>query len=143
MATNAEIEFVLNNIQASYPESFFKMISERNAGVGAVLKYLYESHTPVTAGSISEYMQVSTARVAVLLRKMNAQGLIIKHEDKNDARVIIVQLSEKGEEKAVEMRTHVYKEIEMVINKVGMDRLADFFTISNEIQKAIAETQID
>lgn len=143
MATSKEIEFVLDHLQRSHPERFFKTISEGNAGVGAVLKYLHESHDPVTSGSISEYMQVSTARVAVLLRKMSAQGLITKHEDKNDARVMIVNISPKGEEKAEEMKSRLYQEISTVINEVGMERIMEFIKISDEIKNVIVEAEFD
>lgn len=143
MATSREIEFVLDHLQRSHPERFFKTISEGNAGVGAVLKYLHDSPDSVTAGSISEYMQVSTARVAVLLRKMNAQGLITKREDANDARVMIVSISPKGEEKAEEMKSHLYHEIDTVIDRVGMNRIMEFITISDEIKQVIAESALD
>lgn len=137
MATQQEIELVWNRLQDVHPEQFFKTIDEGNAGVGAVLKYLHEAHDSVTAGSISEYCGVSTARVAVLLRKMTAQNLIIKHGNAKDARVMMIRLSPKGEEKAKKMKLHAYEEIGAVIDRIGMDKFNEFITILNEIRQTI------
>ena len=78
MATQDEVELILENLQEVHPAEFFKTLNEENAGIGAVLRYLNEAEGDVTAGNISKYLHVSTARVAVLLKKMAVQGLVTK-----------------------------------------------------------------
>ena len=54
-----------------------------------------------TGGSISqttlaEKLEVSTAAVAVMLKKMEADGYIIRKADKSDSRFNLISLTEKG-----------------------------------------------
>lgn len=138
MATQEEADLIFKRLKESSPICFFRRIDETNAGIGAVLHYLYDTGTPVTAGNVSERLDVSTARVAVLLKKMAAKGLIEKTSDKKDARITVVRLSEQGKETVVKIRRDMYRQINQVIDKVGMDRLLNFIEISAEI-KAIAK----
>ena len=81
-------------------------------------------------------MHVSTARVAVLLKKMAVQGLVTKEDDADDARITIVHISPKGEEKIRQIHDEIYAEVSKVIDKVGIERMMDFILISNEIRSA-------
>lgn len=134
MATQKQIEYVLENLQGMHSAAFFKNLSEGNAGIHAVLRILYESDDNITAGNISDYMNVSTARVAALLKKMSAKGLIIKDVDANDARITIVRLSPLGLEKVRQMKANLYKQVSAVIDKVGIEKMMDFISVSNEIK---------
>ena len=136
MATQDEVELILENLQEVHPAEFFKTLNEENAGIGAVLRYLNEAEGDVTAGNISKYLHVSTARVAVLLKKMAAQGLVTKEDDAYDARITIVHISPKGEEKIRQIHDEIYAEVSKVIDKVGIERMMDFILISNEIRSA-------
>ena len=53
MATQKQIEYVLENLQGMHSAAFFKNLSEGNAGIHAVLRILYESDDNITAGNIS------------------------------------------------------------------------------------------
>ncbi len=141
MATSGEIELVLAHLQKSNPEKLFKIINDGNAGIGAVLKCLYESPNAVTVGHISERMHVSPARVTVLLQKMSVRGWITKQGNANDARVVIVALSQQGKEKINEIKHQLYREIDAVIDRIGMTQMMDFITISDEIKQALAESE--
>lgn len=143
MATREEIEFVWERLRGMNTARFFKMIGDGNAGVGAVLKLLYEADEPMTASAISEYMHVSSARVAVLLRKMDEQGLITRADDKNDARVIMISLSGDGRQKAVMIESRIFGEIAAVVDRVGMARLSEFIAISDEIRSVLSECTED
>lgn len=142
MATKEQVEFVWKFLQESNPETMLKSLNEGNAGIGAVLGILYEASGDMTAGNISELMHVSTARVAVLLKNMEAKGLIVKDCDANDARVTIVRLSETGKEKIQQMRHEAYARIEMVIDQVGIEKMQEFITIFGEIKSAIQPPDI-
>lgn len=87
-------------------------------------------------------MNVSTARVAVLLKKMVAKDLIVKEVDANDARVTVVQLSEHGRITVETMRNEIHRQFGTVIDKIGMERMMEFVAISREIQNALKETHL-
>lgn len=137
MATSEEIGLILKSIKQNAPFQFFKRIDQTSAGISAVLNYLYENG-PVTAGDISDNLNVSTARVAVLLKKMVSKELIEKSSDKKDARVTVVRLSDYGREMIENIRDDMCDQIGKVIDSVGMMRLLEFIEISAEID-AIAK----
>ena len=138
MATSEQVELVLEHLKDVYPVKFFQALNEENVGAGAVLRYLHESPDNVTAGNISEFMHVSTARVAVLIKKMSAQGLVTKEGDANDARITIVRITPKGEEKIRQIHDDIYSQVSNVIDQVGVDRIMDYISISNKIKMAVS-----
>ena len=142
MATAEQVEKIVNALQAAHPKELFQTIDETQVGIGAVLRFLYESEETVTAGQIAEYMRVSTARVAVLLKKMVAKDLIVKESNSSDARVTMVRLSEHGREAVESMRKEIHAQFGTVIDKVGMERMLEFVEISRDIQNALKETHL-
>lgn len=143
MATKEQIETVIKTFGDVHPAEFFKRMDETSAGIGAVLKLLHETESTVTAGKISSFMRVSTARVAVLLKKMEAKGLIIKETGATDARTTVVKLSVLGRETVEKMRADMYSQISTVIDKIGMERLEEFAAISKEIHSVIKGPSVE
>ncbi len=104
MATREQIEVLLERLEKAPPSEHFQHIDNNPVGIRAILKYLSETNEKVTAGKISEHLKVSTARVAVLLKKMEAKGLIEKEHDPDDGRIVIVELSGHGKQTALAAR---------------------------------------
>lgn len=143
MATKAQVEMVLGEFKKMHrphPSGLLQRIDERQEGVGAVLCLLSESEDTVTAGRISEVLGVSTARVAVLLKKMAAKGLITKERAPSDARVTVVTLTEQGKVVIREMEDDIFRKTELVIDQVGEERVLEFLAIAKEIQSVICGT---
>lgn len=143
MATQQQIEDLLAQLKKAPPSEQFKSIDKSEAGIRAMLKYLSSTDETVTAGMISEHMEVSTARVAVLLKKMVAKGLIEKENDPADARVVVVRLSEHGNAVARKVRESIYEQVGAMIDKVGMERMLEFADISNELHSVIKAPDIE
>ncbi len=143
MADTRQVEEVLAQFDRLHPEKLFGEINKRNAGCGALIKFLEESKNSVTAGDISRFMNVSTARVAVLLKKLEAKGLIVKETDLSDARVTAVRLSSEGRAAAEKMRDALYSQVGLLIDRIGMERLSDFAKTLGEIQKIVKRPDID
>lgn len=135
MATQEQIEQIVDALCTAPPKAFFQTMDETQAGIGAVLRFLSGAEGTVTAGRIAELMNVSTARVAVLLKKMVAKGLIIKEADPSDARITVVQLSEKGEKTAATIRANIHRQIGLVIDRIGMERMLEFAEVSQMIHQ--------
>lgn len=135
MATTEQIELMMRKLDKAHPAAFFKRADEVQAGIGAVLKLLAESSQPVTAGRISDALNISTARVAVLIRKMVGKGLVTKEQGLLDARITIVRLTDLGEKTIREMKEEMYGVMGRVIDAVGIERLTEFLEIAEEIRK--------
>ena len=141
MATIAQIERMLAELERIHPVAFFRRMDETQAGLGAVLRLLHTSEEEITAGKISEVLNISTARVAVLIRKMAAKGLITKARSSVDARVTMVGLTELGVRTVEGMRREMYQQMGLVIDAVGEERLREFLKIAAEIRAAVNPPQ--
>ena len=137
MANRETVEMILKKMEGSNPVDFFKSVNELQMGIGAVLQILQKAQGVVTAGQISEEMGVSTARVAVLLKKMAAKGLITKEKGVMDGRVTIVRLTESGENIASKMRHEMWVQVEKIIDSIGEEKVLEFIEISNEIRNIV------
>lgn len=116
-----------------------RRINESHMGMGAILLLLLKYEGVATAGQNSEELDVSTARVAVLLKKMIAKGLLTKEKGITDGRVTIVRITESGEEIAIKMRNELWIQLEGIIDTIREERILEFIDIENEI-KLIAKT---
>ena len=143
MATREQIETLLEQLEKAPPSKHFQHIDENTVGIRAILKYLSETNEKITAGKISGQLKVSTARVAVLLQKMEAKDLIEKNKDPDDGRIVVVKLSEHGKQTAQAAKREIYRSIGEMIDKVGMDRMLEFAAISNEIHSIMEKSEID
>lgn len=140
MITQERLEEIAKELPKVQPTNFLKIVNDSNAGIGYVLKLLLsEEDHQLSAGQLSEAMGVSTARVAVLLKKMENKGLIEKKEDEADARVTLVKLSEEGKRIAALMKENMLRHIASVINKVGEEKFLQFVALLHEIKDAMSE----
>ena len=98
MATTAQIERMLAELEGIHPVAFFRRMDETQAGIGAVLRLLHTSEEEITAGKISEVLNISTARVAVLIRKM-AANIPKARQDYNELKTVydaeLAQINER------------------------------------------------
>lgn len=137
MASQEHIEMVIKRLQKSTPVEFFKPINYTQAGMGAILHILHCSKKTITAGKISEAMNISAARVAVLLKKMASKGLITKETDPMDARVTIIKITELGKSLAEKREAEMFSQVGNVIDRIGIDRIMEFLEISEEIKSIV------
>lgn len=133
MATQTQIETLMEALRKAPPSEHFQKIDRSTMGIRAILKYLSEGNEQATAGEISRALGVSTARVAVLLKKMAGRGLLEKQSDPTDGRVVVVRLSQQGREEAEQLRSELQAQLGALIDAIGMERLLEFAAISHEI----------
>lgn len=140
MISKERIEFIANELTKNHSTNFFKSINDLNAGIGFVLKLLYTSNNHrLSAGEICKAMGVSTARVAVILKKMEKQDLICREESILDARVTIIRLSKNGIQRAKIMKENMITHIGKVAEKIGEEKLLQFIALSQEIKNVMNE----
>ena len=137
MASEQQIQTVIQKLEAFHFEDVAKNYNNQKEGLKAVIKLLISEKGKLTAGAISEKLCISTARVAVLLKKMEARNLITKQKSKTDARVTIVELTEEGTEYANELRNSFMEDMGAVIDRVGMEKMESFIEVVGEIKNQI------
>lgn len=99
MATDEQVDEFIALIDEARPVQLFHHIDEATVGAGGIMRMLCCAKVgddPVTAGAIAEELHVSTARVAALLKNMEAKGLISRERAASDARVTVVTLTPHG-----------------------------------------------
>lgn len=143
MATDEQIRRVFQGIGKMHPEQMCKHMDETQAGLGGVMRLLYKEKEPITAGTISEKLGISTARVAVLLKKLEAKGKIRKQRDSTDARKTLVQLTDLGIEWIHETWKKIYDQMGNMIDTIGEERLMEFIEVGIEIRKIMQELPED
>lgn len=139
MATREEALRIMERMQKSRPSVFFKRFDDDDAGICCVLKYLSSVEKPVSAGDISTFMHVSTARVSVLLRKMAEKGYIVRESSNEDARKAMIVLSDVGKEENLKHRNEMLDLVCKVIDRVGKERIEEFISISEDINAVVEE----
>ena len=133
MATREYIVSVIKRLHEKPPEDAFRRFNDDNAGINCMLRYLEEVGRPVSAGEISGYMHVSTARVSVLLRKMSDRNFIIRENSSKDARRLMISLSERGRAECLRRREEMVGIFGRIIDRIGEERMEEFISIANVI----------
>ncbi len=139
MVTREETLVIMQRIYDSRPTKFFKPLDETHAGINCMMKTLAKENSPLTAGQISEKMGVSTARVAVLLKKMSEKGIIVREGTPEDARKSLISLSDEGRRQAEQVKEELISIFQGVIERIGMEKAEQFIEISNAIKSAVEE----
>lgn len=139
MNRREEAQELLKKMHSCRPKSFFGKIDESQRGTGFVLVYLENADHEVNAGELAREMNVSTARIAALLKAMEKNELIERVHSTSDARQTIVRITRTGLDYAEQMREKILVKIELLIEKLGKDELEEFIRISNNIREALGE----
>lgn len=132
------LEF-LQKMRSCRPQPFYSKLDESRRGTGFVLAYLREAKGEVIAGDLARELNVSTARIAALLRKMEKNGLILRRRSETDARQTVVEITEAGTEYSDKIREQILEKTELLLEKVGKEDLNEFIRISQKIKKALEE----
>ncbi len=143
MATQEQVEVLLAAMHKAPPSEKYQKMDRSSMGIRAILKYLSRKNERATAGEISKALGVSTARVAVLLKKMVAKGLLEKKSDPADGRLVVVCLSQQGKDAAEQLRREICGLLGSLIDEIGLERMLEFAAVSNEIHEIIKRTESD
>ncbi len=138
MAKKEDIYYVLELFHNNRPQKTFEELNKSEVGLFAVIKYLYEAKTEVTSAEICKNLKMSSARMAVLIKKLEGKGLVIKTNSTRDSRAKILKLSEKGISLANDLKEKMFEVMGKVIDEFGMAELEDFFEKMGRI-KSIME----
>ena len=139
METREDAIVLLRSICSDLPGPFFSKVEESQKGVGFVLSYLVGADNEVIAGELARKMNVSTARIAAVLKTMEKNGLITRYNSSEDARRTVVKLTPAGMERAAEIREQILQKIEILLEKVGKVDLEEFLRVARKIKTAVGE----
>ena len=137
MVSQDEVLRILTDFNSIKPLEFLQRIDVSSMGIGNVLGYLCQAGHEVSAGEISDYMNVSTARVAVLLKKMSEKKLITKRSDPHDKRKVMVSITEEGKKKYCEKMQEIILYAGAIIEHFGVEKMEDFIASCKQIRDIV------
>lgn len=117
------------------PFDFVDLIKNKVEGGNLILAYLSKISFDVSAGKLARVLKVSTARIAVLLKKLVKNNLIKKYSNPDDARITMVSLTEKGKHFITNEFETTLKSLKKIIDKIGLKDLEEFIRISRLINE--------
>ena len=82
---------------------------------------------------LSRAFMVSTARIAVILRRLEEKGYIIRTADQNDSRQVVVTISEKGIEKLMEYRSSAAEYLARRLEMMGYDDAVEYIRLEKKL----------
>lgn len=98
-----------------------------------VLNYLATHEQQTHPNKISKEMAVSTARIAVLLNRLEEKGFITRTDDPEDNRQVIVRLTEKGAENIAQCRKETLSHVTEMLEHLGPDDARELLRIEKKI----------
>ena len=139
MSKRKDAQEFMEKLYSSIPRFFYSELETTQRGFGFVLSYLEQADNEVNAGDLSKKLNVSTARIAALLKKMEQSGLITRRTSSKDARRTIVEITPSGISLVDGMREQTLHRIELLLTQVGKEDLETYIRISRQIKKVMDE----
>ena len=139
MATQEEIKTIHSMLEECRSLGAVERMDATNRGIASILRCLSKQDRPIASGELSERIGVSTARIAVLLRKMSARNLIVTGDDPSDARKTLVSISDNGKEQWNRLVEDHVAFLSTIIDRIGFDRTKEFIELSKEIGHIFCE----
>lgn len=127
MTKEEEIMMAMEMFDEKAPHKILGELSKTQMGFFAVITHVYKAEKPVTSKEISDGLGVSSARMTVLLKKMEGEGFLSKEHSPTDARAILVSLTEKGRKKAEEIQKQRYHCMKKVLEVYTLEEFQSLF----------------
>ncbi len=124
-----EIDFWVEEFLKYKPNKIF---DEGTQGQNFVIRLLADGDKTIT--ELSEMLNVSTARMAVIVNKLEKDMKVQRIKGKNDKRVTYVHLTEKGYQDIVWLKNNIKERIEESINILGEE---EFKRFANDLYKLV------
>lgn len=139
MSTREDAQVFIEKLYSCIPRFFYSEIEAMQRGVGFTLSYLEQASGEVNAGDLAKKLNVSTARIAALLKRMEQNGLIKRRASLEDARRIVVEITPAGIALVDEMREQTLQKIELLLDQVSREDLETYLRISHQIKTVMNE----
>lgn len=137
MTRRDEAIAIMKEMLTCIPRDFFSKMDEVSRGTGFVLAYLDEAETEVFPSDIARDMNVSTARIAAMLRQLEKNGFITRESSSQDGRKTVVTLTKLGRTWIQRTKEQAVDKTELLLERVGSEDIQDFIRLSKKIKAAL------
>lgn len=119
MSFAEEAEQELVRLMLQNRNGAFSKIEKSNKGESIVIKFLARSGEPTSPKHLAESLNLSSARIAVVLGSLEKKGMIVRDMDPADRRRINVTLTKCGMKMAHEEKKEMRDKIIQVFELMG------------------------
>lgn len=125
------------------PEELFRVLCDNSKGKDFnfkvkgkhfILGYLNENGKTKSL-DLAKALDVSTARIAVIINDLENEGLVLREKDEKDKRITYISLTEKGIFVVTEDKKHVLNALDNVIKKTSEEELNGFIKVLNVMKE--------
>ena len=102
------------------------------------LRFL-QQHGAAHPKELSEEFMISSARMAVILKQLEAKGSIARTNDPQDSRQTIIQITAAGREFFEACNARIVDFIVRIFEKIGEKDARELIRINQEMMRVIAE----
>ena len=142
MKTEKVISEFFENLMTSSKCSLDKIVNDFTKGEIGVLRYL-SNNKEVNSKDLSEFLEVSTARVASILNSLEHKKLIIRENDLDDKRKTLVNITDDGVKLTQEMKDEISKRIEYIIKEIGVEEFKKYLDMTVKVSSILEKYEED
>ena len=108
-------------------------VSASMRGEMAVMRMLADEGNPVTSGSISKTLRMTTSRIAAVLGSLHKKGLIKRICDEEDKRRILVTLTDEGRSLCRKRKQRVIDDMSFMLSQLGEEDARHFVRLMKRV----------
>ena len=133
MDVNETTMLIFTSMQELLRTAESRQIADMSKGEFFALNYINKRGTVVLPSEISAAMNVSTARIAVLLSQLENRGLIVRTVDPSDRRRVNVSITSAGVQRLEERRAEIFEKMQRLVEQLGEEDAQDYLRITKRI----------
>ena len=112
---------------------------ENFKGGGQIIVALAHHDNRVCQNELAKLVHVKPGSVSQVLARLERDGLIQRHRDQQDHRLVVVSLTEKGLNKHQELDLERKQFVNALLSKLGIDDCQDLLRISHLMVEGLQE----
>ncbi len=140
MAKKEDVFYALELFHNNRPQKMLNEVNRGEMGAFAVIKLLYDADKEITSADLCSQLKISSARMAVLIKKLETKGLVVKTASQADSRAKILKLSEKGVALADKLKADMFETMGKVVDEFGIEELESFFKKLGKLKSILGES---
>ena len=109
----------------------FKHSQNISHGEMGILLYLSKVKDGVTPGELSSKVNISTGRTAIALKNLEKKHYLTRHKDSDDARHVVVNITEAGRLYEKESSELVYKMTKKMLERLRVEDAAEYVRLTS------------
>ncbi len=106
-------------------------------GENAIIGLLNSYQEGLSAGELSQKLNVSSARIAAALNNLEYKGFVKRQIDSVDKRKIIVTLTADGTKKFNQFEENLRSRLLLITNELGQQKVTEYIKMMKQIKEIL------